>query len=113
MPNDKLNILWTNDDPLTGEMMVLMYAHNGLKKGLWKKVRVIIWGATAQLVAENIHIQQLIKDAQKDGVVFSACIACAERLGVKSRLDQLAIETKTWGVPLTELLKNDAKLLTV
>ncbi|WP_028580252.1 DsrE family protein [Desulfogranum japonicum] len=112
MPN-KLNILWTNADPVTAELMVLMYAHNTLKRKLWEQVRVIIWGATAKLVAEDVHIQHLIKDAQKDGVVFSACVACAERLGVKGELKELSIEVKSWGAPLTELMQHDEKLITI
>jgi len=113
MNSDRLNILWTNSDPLTAELMVLMYAPNALKKGWWQRVRIIIWGATAKLVAEDLHIQHLIKDAQDTGVIFSACIACADRLGVRAELERLDIEVKPWGSPLTGLLKSDEKLLTI
>ncbi len=111
--SNRLNILWTNSDPITSELMVMMYAHNAAKRQLWEQVQVIIWGATAKLVAEDIHIQQLIRQALEDGVVFSACIACAEQLGVKDTLEELGIEVKPWGIPLTELIKKDEKLLTI
>ncbi len=113
MSKDRLNILWTNGDPLTAELMVLMYAHKAKQKGLWETVRVIIWGTPAKLVAEDVHIQQLIREAQVDDVEFSACIACADRLGVTKELQGLQIETQSWGIPLTELIKNGEHLITI
>ncbi len=110
---DQLNILWTNADPVTAEKMVFMYARNSLLKGWWKKVRIIIWGATAKLAAENEMIKGQIEIFKAAGGEVTACIACATQLGVKEQLEEQGIEVKSWGPPLTELLKNDAKLLTV
>jgi hypothetical protein len=113
MDKDMLNILWTNADPVTSELMVLMYAKNAARRKWWGKVRVIIWGATAQLVAENQHIQTLIADAQDAGVEFCACEACADRLGVKNTLQDLRVDVRRWGPPLTELIKEQAPLITI
>lgn len=93
--------------------MVMMYATNAKTRGWWEEVTVIIWGAAAKLVAEDEDIQNYIERAQSVGVHFSACIACARNLGVVEKLIVLNIEVKAWGEPLTELLKKDAKLLTV
>ena len=41
-----VHILWTNADPDTSEHMVMMYATNGLLRGWWDQITVIIWGAT-------------------------------------------------------------------
>ncbi|MDC7217826.1 MAG: DsrE family protein [Spirochaetales bacterium] len=113
MNDKKLNLLWTNADPVTSELMVMMYAHNAMEKGLWEEVQVIIWGATAKLVADDVHIQNLIAEAREVGVEFSACISCANQLGVTSQLEKLGLELKTWGVPLTEIIKNGEHLITV
>ncbi|WP_432735719.1 DsrE family protein [Maridesulfovibrio sp. FT414] len=110
---NKLNILWTNADPVTSELMVMMYAQNSIKNGWWDKVQVIIWGAPAKLVAEDVHIQKLIADAREVGVRFSACESCAAQLGVKSQLAELDLEVKHWGLPLTEIIKNNENLITV
>ncbi len=111
--DNKLYILWTNDNVLTAEHMLLMYAQNTLKKGLWDEVSIIIWGATSKLVAENTHIQKLIVEAQEHGVKFSACSSCAENLGTTQALSDLGIELKGWGKPLTEIIKNKEHLITV
>lgn len=111
--NDTLHILWTNADIHTSQLMVMMYARNSMLRDWWKNVTVIIWGATAKLVAENQLIQEEIKLAQKAGVNFSACIACARQLGVVDQIEALGIEVKPWGQPLTELLKDNEKLITI
>ena len=110
---DKLNILWTNADILTSEKMVMMYATNSMLSKWWDEVTVIIWGATAKLVAENEDIQTYIKMAQQAGVKFSACKACTDQLGVSSQVAALNIEIIYWGEGLTELLKNNEKLITI
>jgi hypothetical protein len=111
-PN-KLYILWTNDNVITSEKMVLMYAQNSMLNYWWKEVTVIIWGATAKLVAENVTIQEKIKLATHAGVKFSACKACAEQLGISGKLSELGIEVMYWGEGLTELLKENEKLITI
>lgn len=113
MSSKHLNILWTNADPLTSHNMVMMYAINSLTHQWWDEVTVIIWGATAKYVAEDENIQEKIRMAMHVGVKFSACIACAENLGVKKLLEDLGMEVIPWGEPLTKLISSGAPLLTV
>ncbi len=108
-----LHVLWTNADPVTSEKMVFMYTINSLKKGWWEKVTLVIWGATAKLVSENADFQQLIREAQEEGVHVTACKACADQLGVTGSLEDIGIEVKYWGIPLTGLLKDGEALLSV
>lgn len=108
-----LYVLWTNDNPITAEKMVFMYTVNSLIKGWWEKVTLIIWGAPAKLVSEDKNIQKLIRKALKAGVHITACKACADQLGVTNNLEKLNIEVKYMGALLTEILKNDEKLLTI
>jgi len=114
MSNKKhLYVLWTNDNPVTAEKMVFMYTINSLIHGWWEKVTLIVWGAPAKLVSENADIQKKVKEALEAGVQITACKACADQLGVSDDLEKLGIEVKYWGVPLTEILTNNEKLLTI
>ena len=108
-----LYVLWTNDNPITAEKMVFMYTINSLTHGWWEKVTLIIWGATAKLVSEDIGIQKKIKEALDAGVHITACKACADQLGVTEALEKLDIEVIYWGAPLTEILANEERLLTI
>ncbi len=108
-----LYILWTNADLHTSQYMVMMYARNSMLHSWWDTVTVIVWGATAKLIAENEMIQAQYRIAAQAGVKFSACVACAEQLGVADALRTLGIEVIPWGVPLTEILKGNKRLLTI
>jgi hypothetical protein len=108
-----LYVLWTSDNPITAEKMVFMYTVNSLKKGWWENVTIIIWGASAGLVCEDIHVQNMVKDAIDAGVHITACKACADQIDATETLEELNVEVKYWGVPLTDILKNDEALLTV
>ncbi|MCF8120403.1 MAG: DsrE family protein [Deltaproteobacteria bacterium] len=110
---DHLTILWTNGDPVTAEKMVFMYGINSLLKGWWKKVTLVIWGTPAKLCAENPDIQKKIKKALDTGVHVTACKACADQLGVTGTLEQMGVEVKYWGEPLTDILKSEGALLTI
>ena len=110
---DHLHILWTNADAVTAEKMVFMYAANAVERGWWAKVTIIVWGATASLVASDGAIRAQISELRARGVEFSACRACADELGVTRQLEDLGIEAIYWGEPLTELLRERAPLLTV
>ncbi len=109
----KLNILWTNDSIDTALKMVFMYSTNSMLKNWWDELDLIIWGATAKLAAEDASIQEAIKTAQEAGVKVLACIACANQFGVTEKLESLGIDVKPMGLPLTEILQNGEKLLTI
>lgn len=110
---DKLNILWTNDNPQTAHSMVFMYATNAKTREWFDEVELIIWGATAKLVAEDPAIQDKIKIAQRAGVIIKACLACADMFGVTDTLKSLNIILELMGEPLTNILKSNEKLLTI
>ncbi len=93
--------------------MVFMYAINSISQGWWEKVTLIIWGAAADLAATNPAVQELIKKALEHGVHVTACKACTDQLGVSRKFEEMGIEVKYWGAPLTEILKNNEKLLTI
>ena len=111
--DDHLHILWTNADPVVFDKMVMMYAVNSLTHGWWKRVTVILWGATAGLAAGDPAVAERIRLARGMGVEFSACVTCARELGVEEQLAAQGMELISWGPPLTDLLKRRAPLLTV
>ena len=111
--NTGLYILWTNDNPITAEKMVFMYAVNSIIHGWWEKVTIIVWGATAPLVSENTDIQKNIREALEKGVNIIACKACADQLGVTEKLEKLGIEVDYTGGLLTNILKSKETLITV
>lgn len=104
MKDKKLNILWTNSDPATSEHMVFLYAINAKRKKWFKEVRIIIWGGTSKLSAENRTIRKLIKEAISEVVVIDGCLACARSLGVEKQLEELGVNLSYMGQPLTKII---------
>jgi hypothetical protein len=110
---DHLYILWTTDNPVTVEKMIFMYGYNALKNGWWKKVTLIIWGASAAYIETHQDAQDRLQVMMSAGMEDTACKGCADQLGVTNTLESLGIEVKYWGVPLTQLLKSEEALLSV
>ncbi|MDJ0623405.1 MAG: DsrE family protein [Desulfocapsaceae bacterium] len=108
-----LYLLWTTESKISAEKMVFMYGINSKRRGWWEEVTIIIWGAPTLLAAQDTELQEKIEEAKLEGVHLSACKACADQLGVTDKLTDLGIEVIYWGDPLTKLLKNDEKLLTI
>jgi hypothetical protein len=108
-----LYILWTNDNLITSEKMVFMYGINSKRFGWWENVTLVIWGATAKLAAENERIQELIAEAREHEVYVTACKACADQIGVTEALEAQGIDVEYLGIALTNVLKNDEKLITI
>ena len=111
--SNHLYILWTTSEVETFDEMVFMYAFNGKKHGWWDEVTVVIWGASARLAGEDEVVQIKIQELLAGGVKVEACKACAEDIGVSGLLEELGVDVKYWGQPLTRVLKSDAKLVTI
>jgi hypothetical protein len=109
---DKLVVLWTSDDPYVAERVALMYTHAAKTNKWFEEVTLIVWGPSAKLVAENLKIQEKVRNMQKDGIIIEACIVCADAYEVTDVLGKLGFDVKAMGKPLTGYLKSGAKVLT-
>ena len=103
----KLAVVWTSGDRDVALKMVFMYTFHAKKRGWWKDIQLIVWGPSSNLVSEDREIQDYIKKMKDEGVEIVACKACADSYGVSGKLEELGIEVKYMGVPLTELLKSE------
>lgn len=92
--------------------MVFMYTRNSKKNDWWDRVRLVVWGPSAKLLANDEELQGHIKIMKDFGVEMYACIACADMYGVTSVLKELGIEVIPMGAPLTEMLKEGWTTLT-
>lgn len=108
----KLGILWTSGDRDVALKMVFMYTKASKKNGWWDEVQLIVWGPSSKLLSKDKELQDYVKDMQKEGVVITACKACADSYGVSDKLADLGIDVKYMGKPLTDMLKNGWTVMT-
>lgn len=109
----RLNILWTTDSEATITSLLVPYTNNALTKNWWDEVHVVIWGASTKYIFENKEIQDIVKNMIKNNIVVEACKFCADKFGATTLLEDLGVDVKYMGQPLTEYLKSDAKFLSI
>jgi len=109
---DKLIVLWTSGDKEVALNIIFMYTLNAKKRNWWKEVCLIIWGPSSKLLSEDLELQEYIAQMKEVGVKIEACRTCADIYGVSSKLEDLGIDVKLMGTPLTEYLKNEYKVIT-
>lgn len=109
---NKLMVIWSSADKDVAEKMVFIYSTNSKLKGWFEDVNLVIWGPSAKLASEDSDMQNLIKKAMDAGVYVSACKACSDMFGVSDKLIDLGVDVKYAGLPLTEHLKANGKVLT-
>jgi hypothetical protein len=110
---NKLAVLWTSGDPDVAEKMAFMYTYNAKKQGWFDEVVLIVWGPSAKLLSENIMLQDYVKKMQEAGIKVEACMACARMYEVDGKLQELGIDVKGMGVPLSNYLKDGWKVLSL
>jgi len=111
--NNNLAVLWTSGDPEVAEKMAFMYTYNAKKQGWFNEVVLIVWGPSAKLLSENKMLQDDIKKMQEAGIKVEACMACARMYEVDGKLQELGIDVKGMGVPLSNYLKEGWKTLSL
>jgi hypothetical protein len=109
--SERLAVVWTSGDPEVAHRVALMYTHAAKRQGWFDEVRLIIWGPSQRLLAADKDVKAYIKRLQDDGVIVQACIVCADSYGLTEDLRALGIEVKAMGMPLTEHLKEDWRVL--
>lgn len=110
--SDKLVVVWTSDNLELAKSMVFMYTHNAKRYNWFNDVTLIIWGPSAKFAAENEEIQKEIAQMKESGVKIEVCVACAIMLGVEDKLRKLGYDVKGMGLPLSDYLKQNYKVLT-
>jgi hypothetical protein len=103
----KLGVLWTSGDRDVALKMVFMYTLSAKRQAWFDEVRFIVWGPSSKLLSVDEELQAGIAEMGEAGVELVACKACADSYGVSGKLEELGIEVKYMGVPLTEMLKGD------
>ena len=111
--NNELYVLWTSGDKEVALSMAFMYTFNSKTKGWWDEVTLIVWGPSAKLLAIDDEIQGRVRQMIEAGVHVTACVACAQMYGVTGILENIGIDVKPMGIPLTELLKSGKKVLSI
>lgn len=109
----KLNILWTSDNKITVLNMLAIYVLNSKTRGWWKEINIIVWGASAKLIAKDTQVQTEVLEMLSVGVHIEACKDCSDACEVTSDLQKLGIEVKYMGEALSSYIKSGEPVLSI
>lgn len=109
---DKLVIVWSSGDRYVALRMVFMYTLNAKLNNWWDDITFIIWGPSADLVMQDMEIQENLLGIKEHGVKLEACISCADMYGISDDLRALGIDVKKMGTVLTDYIKEGRKVIT-
>jgi hypothetical protein len=110
-PSDTLVVMWSSGDPEVAEKACLMYASAAKKYKWFNEVIVVVWGPSEKLLSENAAVKAKVATMRKDGIIFQACVACANMYGVTNDLKTCQVDVKGMGTPLTKYLKRGYKII--
>lgn len=111
--SDSLVVIWVSGDREVAKKMVFMYSKNSKLKGWWGRVRLVVWGPSAQLLSVDQELKKELEDLKAAGVELQGCKACADLYGVTDKLKTLGIDVIYMGALLTEMLKTGWTCLTI
>ncbi|MFP4172993.1 MAG: DsrE family protein [Candidatus Hydrogenedentota bacterium] len=107
-----LAVVWTSGDPDVAHRVALMYTHAAKTQGWFDEVSLIVWGPSQRLLAADKEVQQKVDEMAADGVIVETCIVCAESYGLVERIEELGLEVKGMGAPLSDHIKGDTHVIT-
>lgn len=108
----KLKVVWTSGDKEVALKMVHMYVYNAKINNWWDDIELIVWGPSSKLLADDVELQLSVKAMLTKNIKVVACQACADSYHISDQLRALGIGVKYMGIPLTDYLKSDVKVIT-
>jgi hypothetical protein len=110
--SSRLAVIWSSGDPDVAHKVCFMYTHNAKRQKWFDEIVLVVWGPSAKLLSGDKDLQAKIKAMLNDGVKVQACQACSDSYGVSDQLRDIGVDVKYMGIPLTNMLKQDWKVLT-
>ena len=99
-------MILSSADEVVHRELSFPYAYNSKKQSWMDQVRVILWGPTEKIAAENRDFQEQILLLMDAEVEVIACKACSDNFGVSEELEKLGINVQYVGSLVTEMLKD-------
>ena len=108
----KVFVMLSSGDKEKATLVGLVYPLNAAKYKWMDEVKVIVFGPSSRLVAEDQEVQRMLKDCEAAGVEVLVCKWCADELGVSGAIEQAGFKVLYVGEIMSQLLKDGWASLT-
>jgi len=105
-------VIWSSGDREVALKLAFMYTYNCKKRKWVDNVRLLIWGPSQKLLAEDSELQNYLKKLKDVGVELWACKACADLYKVGKKLEDLGVDVHYTGKELADMQKSGWLVLT-
>ena len=89
---DKVFVILSSGDRELALEVGLVYPLNATKKGWMDEVKVILFGPSEKVAANDMEVQGRVKGLLGEGVEVLACKWCADRMGITEKLEATGVK---------------------
>ena len=108
----KVFVILSSGDREVALEVGLVYPLNAAIKGWMDEVKVIIFGPSEKIAANDAEVQAKLKELQAAGIEVMACKWCADRMNITDKLEAAGIKVVYVGSIISDLLKDGWSSLT-
>jgi len=102
-----LVVIWSSGDREVAVQTCLTYVEYAVKNKLFNDTTLVVWGPSANLLANDRELQARIELLIDMGAKVQASADSASFYGISSKLKELGIDVKQIDASLTGILKAD------
>ena len=108
----KVFVILSSGDREVALEVGLVYPLNAKTKGWMDEVKVIIFGPSEKIAANDAEVQERLTELQEAGVEVMACKWCADRMNITDKFEAAGIPVVYVGSIISDLLKDGWASLT-
>ena len=108
----KVFVLVSSPDREVALEVGLIYPLNAAKNGWMDEVKVIFFGPSEKVAADDAEVQGRIKELLDAGVEVLACKWCSDRMSITEKLEAVGVKVVYVGSIISDLLKDGWSSLT-
>lgn len=108
----KVFVILSSGDREVALEVGLVYPLNAKTKGWMDEVKVIIFGPSEKIAANDAEVQERLTELQEAGVEVMACKWCADRMNITDKFEAAGIKVVYVGSIISDLLKDGWASLT-
>jgi len=108
----KVLVILSSGDREVALEVGIPYSLNAVSNNWMDEVKVIIFGPSEKIAANDAEVQAKLKELREAGIEVMACKWCADRMNITDKFEAVGIKVVYVGPIISDLLKDGWSPLT-